>query len=87
MTDRDPAANLKDALITSKSEHYASIESQDLPDLLKKLADSEVGMGVQTRLAMRFLMLTFVRTREMTDAAWAEFDLKKRVWVGTMRRC
>ena len=81
ITDHDPAFNLKDALVTHKSEHLASIESGDLPDLLKKLADPEVGMGMQTRLAMRFLMLTFVRTREMTDAAWAEFDLKKKLWI------
>jgi integrase len=86
MTDRDPASNLKDALITNKSEHYASIESGDLPDLLKKLADPEVGMGMQTRLAMRFLMLTFVRTREMTDATWAEFDLKKKMWIIPAKR-
>jgi integrase len=81
LVERDPAADLKDALITGKTESHAAIDASDLPELLKKMADPTIGMGVQTRLAMRFLMLTFVRTTEMTEATWGEFDLTKKIWT------
>jgi integrase len=33
-----------------------------------------------TRLAMRLLSLTFVRTGELTGDAWTEFDLDNARW-------
>lgn len=81
LIDRDPAADLKDALISSKGKNFAAIESEDLPELLEKLTDPKVGMGLQTRLAMRFLMLTFVRTGELIGAKWGEIDLENKTWL------
>ena len=33
-----------------------------------------------TRLAMKLMVLTFVRTSELIGARWAEFDLEARRW-------
>jgi integrase len=37
-------------------------------------------MNTLTRLALKFLVLTFVRSRELRGARWGEFDLEKREW-------
>jgi len=41
----------------------------------------EVYQGTHiTRLAMKLLALTFVRTTELIGARWEEFDLEARRW-------
>ena len=38
-------------------------------------------MGIpETRLAMRLLLLTFVRTGELRGAEWSEFELDRAQW-------
>lgn len=76
--ERNPAADLKGALKTPKRGHYASLRGEDLPELLEKL-DQFVGHRM-TQLAIRLLMLTFVRTGELRAARWEEFDLDNRQW-------
>ena len=74
----NPAADLKDALKPVKTTHYASLSEEDLPEFLEKL-DAYDGHKI-TQLAMRLLMLTFVRTVELRGARWDEFDLDKNLW-------
>jgi len=74
----NPAADLKDALKPVKASHYASLSEEDLPEFLEKL-DAYDGHKI-TKLAMRLLMLTFVRTVELRGAKWDEFDLEKKLW-------
>jgi integrase len=38
-------------------------------------------MEVQTRLALRLMALTFVRTTELRGATWAEIGLDKAEWT------
>jgi integrase len=57
----------------------ARVDAGDLPALLRAI---EVYKGRQlTRLAMKLMALTFVRTSELIGAAWDEFDLEERRWV------
>jgi len=74
----NPAADLKDALKPVKTSHYASLSEEDLPEFLEKL-NAYDGHKI-TQLAMRLLMLTFVRTVELRGARWEEFDWDKRLW-------
>lgn len=74
----NPMADLKDALKPVKTTHYASLSEQDLPEFLEKL-DAYDGHKI-TQLAMRLLMLTFVRTVELRGARWEEFELEKQLW-------
>ena len=78
MAERNPAADLRGALRPPKVTHYASLDAKDLPEFLGKL-DQFVGHKI-TQLAIRLLLLTFVRTGELRAAKWEEFDLDNRLW-------
>jgi integrase len=56
----------------------ARIEAKELPALLRAI---EVYEGRQlTRLAMKMMALTFVRTSELIGARWEEFDVEAKRW-------
>ena len=76
--DADPAAALKGAIHRPKVEHSKPLARKDIPDFLKAL-DSYGGYRT-TAIAMRLLMLTFVRTVELRGAEWTEFDLDGAEW-------
>ncbi len=72
-TARDPASDLHGALKSApKPKHFASLTETQLPEFLYRL-DRYDGRE-QTRLALQFVLLTFVRSKEARFAAWSEFD-------------
>jgi integrase len=78
--DRNPATDIKpaDILRSTKVVNFARIDAKELPNLLKAI---EVYRGTQlTRLALKLMALTFVRTSELIGAKWSEFDIKARRW-------
>jgi integrase len=74
----NPAQDLKGALKVPVRKHYAALTARDLPGFLSRCEAYEG--DYQTRLALRLLCLTFVRTGELRYAEWAEFDLKAGLW-------
>jgi integrase len=81
VTDRapaNPAASLRGALTPHVKRHNAYIRPHELPEYLKKLEAYDGSL--QTKLALKFLLLTFVRTGELRGAEWAEIDLDKAEW-------
>ena len=74
----NPAADMKGVLKTRKVEHRAAISRDELPEFLKEL-DSYPGDPV-TRLALKLIILTFVRTGELRGARWGEFDVDQWQW-------
>jgi integrase len=78
--DRDITVDLKGALVKYKKGHYAAIESDELPDLLKALNKNDARLFRQTIYAIKLILLTFVRTSELINATWSEFDLEKAEW-------
>jgi integrase len=79
-TKRNPAKEIepRDILKTSVKSNYARIDAKELSELLRKI---EVYQGTHvTRLAMKLMALTFVRTSELIGAEWAEFDLEAARW-------
>ncbi|MFI5330528.1 MAG: tyrosine-type recombinase/integrase [Desulfobaccales bacterium] len=74
----NPAADMKGVLKTRKVEHRSTISQGELPDFLKKL-DSYSGESI-TKLALRLIILTFVRTGELRGARWEEFDVDQGEW-------
>lgn len=76
--DRNPAADLQGALKTAKKKNFAHLKEDELPEFLQKL-DTYQGMK-QNQLAVKLLMLTFVRTAELRGALWSEIDLDKAEW-------
>jgi integrase len=57
----------------------AALPPSELPAFLRKM--DEYDGEPQTRLALRLLALTFVRTTELRCATWAEIDLDKAEWT------
>jgi len=74
----NPAADMKGVLKTRKVEHRRAISPDELPDFFKKL-DSYSGEYI-TKLALRLIVLTFVRTGELRGAHWDEFNFDQREW-------
>jgi integrase len=77
---RNPATDIRprDILQATHRINHARIDAKELPALLRKI---EVYSGTHvTRLAMKLMSLTFVRTSELIEATWAEFDLKAARW-------
>lgn len=80
LIERNPAADVKpsDALKPQKKENYARLDAKEMPELLRKI---EAYQGTpHTRLAMKLMALTFVRTGELIAARWDEFDIEARQW-------
>ena len=77
---RNPAVEIRpsDILKPVRQTNYARIDARELPELLRKI---EVYHGTHiTRLAIKLLALTFVRTSELIEATWSEFDLEAARW-------
>ncbi len=79
---RNPAAEIKprDVLKPTQRVNFARVDGKELGDLLRAM---EVYRGAPiTRLAMKLLALTFVRTSELIEAEWQEFELegKEPLW-------
>lgn len=76
--ERDISADLRGALKTRKKENYSHLEAKELPEFLDKLEKYEG--DIQTKLALKFLLFTFVRTGEIRGARWEEIDFEKNEW-------
>jgi integrase len=75
---RDPSFELRRAFTPPARRNHAALTEKDLPDFLERLHAYD-GEPV-TKLAMRLLALTFVRTGELRGAEWHEFDRERAVW-------
>jgi integrase len=78
MTNANPAASLRGALTPLVKKSYAYIKPNELPEYLRKLKSYDGSL--QTKHALRFLLLTFVRTGELRGAQWSEFDFDNAEW-------
>ena len=80
LAQRNPATDIKpaDILAARKAGNYARLDAKELPELLRHM-EAYQGAPV-TRLAMKLMALTFVRTSELIGARWAEFDLEAGRW-------
>jgi integrase len=79
-TKHNPASEFRpaDVLKSAHKTNLARIDAKDLPGLLRAI---EVYQGTHvTRLAMKLMAMTFVRTSELIRAKWSEFDLETARW-------
>lgn len=80
LLERNPCADVRpsDALIPRRKENYPRLDAKEMPELLRKI---EAYQGnAYTRLAMKLMALTFVRTSELIGARWAEINLATAEW-------
>lgn len=78
--ERDPAADLRDALQPVIVKHHAAIlEPKEVGGLLRAFDDYQ-GYPA-TRAALRLAPLVFLRPGELRQAEWAEIDLDAALWT------
>ena len=76
--DSDPAAALKGAIHRPKTKHAKPLTRQQIADFAKAL---EAYGGYRTTvIALRLMLLTFVRTKELRTAPWTEIDFDRAEW-------
>jgi integrase len=78
----NPARELKVTLRGRRVTHRHAFGREELPAFLAKLDGKEEVFpgGIETQVAMRLLMLTFVRTGELREARWSEIDFETATW-------
>jgi len=76
--ERNPVPDLRGALKSPIVKHHSYLTESELSEFLQKL-DFYDG-GLRTKLALRFLLLTFVRSQEQRGALWNEIDWGKAEW-------
>lgn len=80
LATRNPATEIRpgDILVARRKQNYARVDAKELPALLRHI---EVYQGSSvTRMAMKLIAMTFVRTSELIGARWDEFDLENARW-------
>lgn len=79
----NPADGIAEFIIVRPPEqrdrHHPALEPGDMPQFLTDYAKARI--YPQTRIATRLLMLTAVRTSELIEAEWSEFDLDNCIWT------
>lgn len=81
LTDRNLVVDMKDVLKTRRASHFAAIDTDELPAFLGVLERNEARMFQPTRIALRLMLLVFVRTSELIETPWSEIDLEKGEWI------
>lgn len=74
----NPASPLKVVMEAPVKKHFPTLTENEMPEFLAKVR--AYNCNVQTRLSIRLLMLTFVRTRELINAEWSEINFEEAIW-------
>lgn len=78
---RNPVADMKDVLQAVSPGNFPAISSAALPAFLQALRSNEACMQPATRIGLRLLMLTFVRTSELIETPWSEIEPDSDAWT------
>lgn len=72
--ERNPATDFKPGEVLKKvhTKNQARLDEKDMPELLRKI-EAYAG-SPYTRLGLKLMVLTFLRTAEMIGARWDEFE-------------
>ena len=78
--EHNPITAMKGIFVTRKKEPRKMLPRAELPVFLQKLDDFRGDKLVE--LALRFVILTMVRTVECREARWREeFDFERKLWT------
>ena len=77
--ERNPAADLQGALVVPEKKHRPALPLERIPELLQRI-DAYQGR-LLTRLAVRFALLTVVRSQEVRGMLWSEIDHERALWI------
>lgn len=80
LVTRNPATDIRpsDIIESRRKVNYARVEAKELPDLLRAIEAASISS--LTRLAIKLMTLTFVRTSELIGGRWCEVDFDEAQW-------
>lgn len=79
--ERDFTSDIRDAFPARSVQHQPAFQPYEIPEFLDALIYNEARLFSQTRLALKMLMLTFVRPIELASAKWSEIDFESNLWI------
>ncbi|GGP26809.1 tyrosine-type recombinase/integrase [Silvimonas amylolytica] len=79
LIDANPAADMAGAIAVQKTKHRPALRLEQIPELLSRI-EGYNGRPITT-LALRFTLLTFVRSSELRFMRWDEIDFARAVWT------
>lgn len=74
----DPTAAFLGQIQRPPTKHNQALPMKEIPAFLRKLSGYQG--NPETVIAIRLLMLTLTRTKELREATWGEFDLEAAIW-------
>jgi integrase len=83
--ERDPTGDLRGALPTEKTTHFAAITDPKEVGALLRAIDAFSG-SYQVQAALKLAPMLFVRPGELRKAEWAHIDLEKAEWRYTVTK-
>lgn len=78
---RDLAADLRGALTPHVKHNQAAVRPEELPALVRAIGTYDQLGDRQTMLALKLMILTFVRTGELIGGVWSEVDSEAGIWI------
>jgi len=79
LTERNPAADLYKFLEPVQKKSMTALPLKEVPEYLHRL-DQADNLHLVTRAGLKLIIMLFVRTNELIEAKWEEFDLKEALW-------
>ena len=80
LASTNPTVGLNQVTTKVKVKHRPSLPPKLLGNFLRDLENYSSKGRMLTRLAMKLLVLTFVRPGELRKAEWDEFDIENAIW-------
>lgn len=79
MVETDPTWPLRNTIKSPKTQHIAHLTAKEIPAFLQ--AVERVQAEHVTKIAVKLLWLTMVRTVELRGAEWSEIEFETGVWT------
>ena len=79
--DYNFCSKVKKFLKTHSPTGFISIKESEIPELLRSISFYKNERSDIIRYALKFISLTFVRSKELINAEWSEIDWAKRTWT------
>jgi len=79
-TERNPAADLQKLLNPVKKQKMKALPLNEFPIYLQRLDEKNNELHLVTRVALKLVVMLFVRTNELIGARWEEIDFENSTW-------
>jgi len=76
--DQNPASDLRGVVAPHKAKNFPTINAKELPQFFEKL--EAVDATAQNKIAIRLLLLTFLRPGELRQSLWTDIDFENEQW-------